>query len=205
MQPSERGAPGPKPARRCAEAARPGSRQPPARPPWRSRPAGPSPARGGGRVSIPATPSPRPHLHPASSFWGNPFPRATAHHLLRAPWNFEIVVYLFGPRRGHRWFVFLPPTGTRECVRCPEGEVGSRHGGLQGCPGAVRCTHPGSKERKITPALRENGLFPAPDPILLPASVRLTGSRGCFRRGAHLPSHPAHSLGEKDLPESLFP
>lgn len=154
-------------------------------------PSGPAPARGGGGYSTPAAPPPasRRHLHPASSFWGKGFPRAAAHRLPRAPCSFGMAEYLFGPRRRHRWFVFLRPTGTHECARCPAGEAGSRTAGCR----AVRaqCAHPGSKEREIPPALRGNGLFPAPDLTHLPASVRLTDG------ALILPHTPHRALGRK--------
>lgn len=102
----------PAPSQPAAAPGQPGpgaGSRPPARPPAvAERPAGPAPAAGGGGLS---THPPPPHAAtctPLSSFWGNGFPRAAAHHLIRAPGNFEIVEYLFGPRRMHRRFVVRP-------------------------------------------------------------------------------------------------
>lgn len=163
MQPSERGAPGPRPARRRAGADQLWSRQPPA-----ARPAALAEAirrslscsrmrkvfQCRRPVSSPTPlPSPPPRAGPCTPLLRcgeNGSPRASAHRLSRPVCSFKTPEYFFGLRRRrcskeHPRRRLASSRRTHECVRCLRGKASLRCGGLLGCPGAVHASRPHEK------------------------------------------------------------
>lgn len=139
MQPSERGAPGPKPARRRAEAARPGSRQWPGRPRWRRLPRVPLLLAGEEGIPAPPPPRPAPALAPRFFVLGKRIPEGGCASSFTRPLQFwDGRIFVWSAEQAPLVCFFLRLTGTHECAGCPAGEAGSRYGGLQSCPGALR-------------------------------------------------------------------